>query len=233
MFKKITISLSFIMVLSISGCYMIQKSGTYYGVKTKGKNIVFLVDISGSMEGKNEGNITDQMRARAMNEAGDAIGSMIKGPFGGLASKTEKGESTKLGSAKRELIPAIKGLKEDNKFTVYTFESRVRNFRSKLVSPDTTNTTAAIAYVKNLSARGGTSALKGLKSAFSVKGVDMIFFLSDGYPSDASADKILKEVQKMNSNKKIIINCVGLGDYKDEKFMKELASQNDGIYVEK
>lgn len=101
------------------------------------------------------------------------------------------------------------------------------------MEPGTGNKAPAQIYVKQLSSMGGASALKGLKTAFGIPGVDMIFFLSDGHPSDAGADKILREVQAMNRNGKITVHCIGLGKDKDERFMKEPAAQNNGIYVER
>ena len=40
-----------------SGCYLFQKSDSFYGLQTAGQRIVFVVDTSGSMEGKNEGSL--------------------------------------------------------------------------------------------------------------------------------------------------------------------------------
>jgi hypothetical protein len=216
-----------------TGCYMFSKSDTYYGVKTTGKKIVFVVDISGSMEGRNEGNVSDKLRAEAANRAGDMIGSKIGGQLGGFVSGGIKKQSTKLASAKRELQPAIRGLDESSMFTIIAFESGVDFWKDRLVEASSGNKTLGTAYVSNLSSKGGTSALKGLQAAFSIKGVNMIFFLSDGFPSDAPGDRILQEVKKMNPGQKVSINSIGLGDDKDPKFMKALAEENNGVYVER
>ena len=231
--RMYTCFITLIICITISGCYMFTKSDTYYGIETKGKNIVFLVDISGSMEGKNEGNFTDKMRAQAMREASSGIGNLIGGTAGSVVSGAIDKEATKLGSAKRELEPAIRGLTVDCNFTIITFESKVKKWNKTLVPASDGNKTKAIFYVKRLSSKGGTSALAGLKAAFRLKNVNMIFFLSDGYPSDGSRDKILEEVKKLNSKRKVVINTIGLGDDKDEQFMEDLADQNGGKYLEK
>ncbi|HOP61993.1 MAG TPA: VWA domain-containing protein [Spirochaetota bacterium] len=232
---KRSIILAVLLSLSIAaagGCASLFKSGDYYGVETQGKNIVFLIDISGSMEGRNEGNVSDKLRAQAMSKAGSTIGNKIGGFGGSLVSSAIQKNTTKLASAKRELEPAIRGLDVSTKFTVITFSDKAASWKDSLQSSETSSQLSSIAFIERLSANGGTSALKGLKKAFSVKGVDTIFFLSDGFPSDASSSKILKEVSKMNKRKSITIHSIGLGDNKDEDFMKELAEQNNGFYKE-
>ncbi len=224
---------SLFVVFAFTGCYMFAKSDTYYGVNTLDKNIIFLVDISGSMEGKNEGNVTDKLRAEAMGRAGDKVGDMIGGKVGGLVSGQVKKESTKLASAKRELLPAIRGLQPATNFTVITFSSKVDMWKTMLVPATDKNKSLAMAYVKKLSASGGTNAMAGLKRSFSVDGADIIFFLSDGHPSDARPAAIIKNVDKLNSAGKVSIYSIGLGDDKDEAFMEELAHENNGKYVER
>jgi len=225
--------LSMVVVAVFSGCYMFAKSDTYYGVNTLDKDIIFLVDISGSMEGKNEGNVTDKLRAEAMDRAGDKVGGLIGGKVGGLVAGQVKKESTKLASAKRELLPAIRGLQPSTNFTVITFSSKVDMWKKSLVPATETNKSKAMAFVKSLSASGGTNAMAGLNQSFSLGGADIIFFLSDGHPSDARPGSILKQVDKLNSKRGVAIFSIGLGDDKDEVFMKKLADENNGKYVEK
>ena len=205
---------------------------SYYGVETSGKKIVFLIDVSGSMTGRNEGNVSDKLRAEAASRVGSKIGSMIGGSVGNLVSSQINEQTTKLASAKRELKPAIMGLDAMTSFTVLTFSDTVKNWKGTL-TPATDSTKAlGYAYVSNLDTEGGTKALSGLRTAFSVQGVDTIFFLSDGQPSDASPDEIIRQVGKMNKNKKVKLHTIGLGDDKNAQFMKELADDNGGKYIE-
>ena len=230
--RSLSAMLMFLVFISAAGCASFFKSGDYYGVETSGKNIVFLIDVSGSMEGRNEGNVTDKLRAQAMSRAGSEIGNKIGGLTGRLVSSAIQKESTKLASAKRELEPAIRGLDPTTRFTIVTFSDKTDLWKDNLQDSGTSSQISSIAYIERLSATGGTSALKGLKRAFFVKGVDTIFFLSDGYPSDAGSSKILDEVRKINSKRNIVIHSIGLGDDKDEQFMKDLADQNGGSYKE-
>ena len=221
------------LAIALTGCYRFSKSESYFGISTSGKNVVFLVDISGSMEGRNEGNVSDKLRAKASGVAADQVRSRVGGILGSVVGSSIEKESTKLGTAKRELMPAIKGLPEDTKFTIITFESGIGYWNKGLVKADSKNKTMGSLFVDRLASAGGTSALAGLKAALSVSGADMIFFLSDGQPSDGSPDKIIEEVGRINAKRKVVIHSIGLGDDKDEQFMRNLAEANGGIYTEK
>lgn len=229
--KQAAAALAILTMVAI-GCSTIGSSGKYYGVLTTGKNIAFVVDVSGSMEGKNEGNITDQLRAQATQKAANTAGNAIGGTVGGLLSRSVARESTKLASVKRELGPAIRGLDATSRFTIITFSDSASFWKDDLVSPTSGTTSEASLFVERLDSSGGTAALAGLRAAFAVHSVDTIFFLSDGYPSDAPADKILAEVKSMNSGAGIVIHAIGVGDDKDEQFMRNLAGENGGKYAE-
>ena len=64
----------------LGGCYLFQSSETFYGLKTAGQRIVFVVDISGSMEGKNEGTIQDRVTGAAVLRVASAPGAAPGGP---------------------------------------------------------------------------------------------------------------------------------------------------------
>ena len=219
--------------ITVHGCYLFQSSESYYGIQTAGKGVVFLLDVSGSMEGKNEGSLTDQATGAAVEAGGDAVGGAIGGGLGGIVSSQTKAEATKLGGAKRELIPAIKGLSDSSSFTVLTFGDGVGGWKTSLVSASDVNKTAAIAWLKNLSSSGSTPAMQGLEEAFSVPGKEVVFFVSDGQPTDASSNDILTRVASLNQSKNIIIHTIGLGGDQDENFLRSLAEQNGGTYVRK
>src|SRR3954466_11025562 len=106
------VALTLLLLGTTSGCYLFQSSETFYGLKTSGQKVVFVIDISGSMEGKNEGTIQDRVTGMAVQTGGNAIGSAIGGTVGAFVGQQSASEVTKLGGAKRELIPAIQGLPE-------------------------------------------------------------------------------------------------------------------------
>jgi hypothetical protein len=219
--------------LALSGCYLFQSRSSYYGIQTDGKGVVFVLDISGSMEGKNEGTLKDRATGAAVEAGGDALGDAVGGPIGGALASATKSEATKLGGAKRELIPAIKGLSDSTSFTLLTFGEDIGGWKTSLVSASDVNKTAAIAYLKGLESGGGTPALEALEEAFKIPGREVIFFVSDGQPTDASAAKILERVKTLNAGGNIVVNTIGLGDDQDEVFLKNLADQNGGEYRKK
>ena len=102
-----------------------------------------------------------------------------------------------------------------------------------MVPATSTNRSLAVAFVKGLEANGGTPAAEALSKAFDRPDANLVFFLSDGQPTDGSPEQILVRVKTLNAQQKVRISSVGLGDDQDAKFLTELAKQNGGQYVQK
>ncbi len=63
--------------------------------------------------------------------------------------------------------------------------------------------------------------------------LDTIYFLTDGRPSIGKftdTDDILREVKKINEVRGVVIHTISIGEF-DASFMKRLASQNGGVFV--
>jgi len=217
----------------VGGCYLFQTSETFYGLKTSGQKVVFVVDISGSMEGKNEGTLQDRVTGVAVQTGGNAIGSAIGGSLGSFVGQQTSSEVTKLGGAKRELIPAIQGLPETSSFSIITFGNEVKPWLMGMTAADTKNRNIAAAFVKDLEANGGTPARRALEEAFKYPDATLIFFVSDGQPTDSSAADILARVRELNAQRHVVVSTVGLGGDQDERFLTALATENGGHYVKK
>lgn len=222
-----------VLLLALPSCYLVSSSQTFYGLKTEGQKVLFLVDVSGSMEGKDEGNLTDRVVAQAAATGGEAIGGAIGGEVGSFIGAQTASEATKLGGAKRELIPALQGLPESSTFSIITFGDQTQEWYQGMVPATATNRNLAIAFVKQLEATGGTPASQALETAFQQQDTNLIFFLSDGQPTDGSPDQILQQVGGLNGQRHIRISTVGLGDDQDASFLAALAKQNGGEYVQK
>src|SRR5438046_1403934 len=78
-----------------------------------------------------------------------------------------------------------------------------------------------------------TPARKALEQAFAYPDATIIFFLSDGQPTDSSAADILAQVRSLNAQRHLVVSTVGLGADQDEKFLSTLAAENGGHYVKK
>ena len=110
-----------------NSCYMLKKSTSYYGIELNSSKVVFLVDISGSMENKIERDAKGEIIAAATNKAVDAVSDQIGGAVGSMVGKTIKKQMTKLEKAKKKIIPVINGFTEENYFTIITFENHTIN----------------------------------------------------------------------------------------------------------
>lgn len=222
-----------LLLVAGTGCYMVSSSSTFYGLKTEGQKVIFLVDVSGSMEGKDEGNLADRAVAQATATGGEAVGGAIGGDVGSFIGQQTASEATKLGGAKRELIPALQGLPESSSFSIITFGDETKEWYQGMVPATSTNRNLAVAFVKELHADGGTPAGEALAKALSAGNANLVFFVSDGQPTDSSAKDILAHVRELNAQHKVTISSVGLGDDQDPQFLAELAKENGGQYVKK
>lgn len=235
-------------LLIFDGCHYVTKSSSYYGVSTDdSKRIVFVVDISGSMEGKAETNLQGEVVAQAVNKVGNKAGNIVGGRAGQLISKQTSDQVTKLGKAKKELMPTIRGLSEDTYFDIIIFENDVKIWRKQMVKASSANKNLAIAYLEKLSSGGGTNISDALEKAFELAGdgatdatqplnVETIFLLSDGAPTAGAItnpDQIVEASRNWNQAKRVKIHTIGLGEDCDEAFMKKLASENGGNYIDK
>ncbi|MCD6367421.1 MAG: VWA domain-containing protein, partial [Bacteroidales bacterium] len=243
-------------LIILQGCYSLKKSKDYYGIQTQDlKKIVFILDISGSMEGQAETNLKGEVVSKATHYAAEKAGSVVSNEIGGevgnmagslLKKKVEK-SLTKLQKARKELIPAIKGLPEDALFDIIIFENTVKVWRTGMVEASKSNKRAAQTYLETLKSGGGTNIYDAMGKAFEMAGtnvsdsmkpinVETVFLLSDGAPSSGSVtspDGIREAVKKWNSYHRITIHTIGLGKDCDENFMKGLATDNNGIYIDK
>lgn len=241
------ILISVLILFSISGCYLLKSKQEYYGISVKDtKKVVFLVDISGSMEGKAETDAAGNIIASATSAVGNKVANAVGGIGGKIIRKQTSTQLTKLGKAKKELIPAIRGLSEDTYFTIIVFENNVKMWRKSLVQATSTNKNLAVVYLDNLKSGGGTNVYGALEKSFdlagdannssAVLGVETIFLLSDGSPTAgkiSSTSEILNKVKNWNSLQRVVINTIGLGDDQDKEFLSKLATENKGVYIEK
>ena len=223
---------SLAVALAVSGCHAVQSSTDYYGIDTAGQSVLFVVDVSGSMEGKQEGTIQDQVQAEAANRTGNAVQRAVGGRVGRMLGGRVKSEANKLGAAKRELIPAIRGLDESTTFNIVTFGNEVRAWKSGLAPATGSNRTTGALHVDRLDANGGTPMREALDRAFRFQ-PQTVFVLTDGQPTDASAQAILEHVRQLNRRGATTVHTVGLGPDQDAQFLADLAGQNGGRFVER
>ena len=207
----------------------------YYGVQTRSRRIMFLIDVSGSMN--------------------EPIGAEpAKGPVtGGKADDEDPIEGLKVDVAKKMLKRAIRGLDEDAWFNVIVFNHAPRPFMEGMVQATQDNKNQAYLMINDLKASGSTYTYGALKLAFSMAGmgvtdkfydpaIDTVFLLSDGAPTDNDLETpkdmdpkiLLDSVREWNTLKKLKVHTIAIDPRIKPggfiKFMKQLAHENGGTY---
>jgi len=229
------------------------KNGTRYttgkkeflGVATRSENILFVIDISGSMEVP----FADVERLKASGRTYSSF--------------------QRLQIVKEELIHTIDELPETTGFNIIAFASDVKPWKKDQMRANVLNKSAASDWVSKLKPLGGEAAgfkaQAGLSLAASNEGqtntylalmtalgeppegkggagfvtatpkspLDTIFFLTDGEPTvGKSVDmrEIRNEVRRVNGYRGVQIHVIYVGEYGGED-MEKLAHENGGVFV--
>lgn len=219
----------------------VQAAATFHGIDTPSRAIVFVIDVSGSMENL----VIDEERF----SAGD-YPSMQR-----------------IDIVKTELERTIARLEKNTRFNIVTFATEVRPWKKDLVPANVLNKKSASNFARRLEAIGGHSrehlAAAGLVGAANLEGgktntfgalmaalaydpgedprkddyaveLDTIFFLSDGRPSHGrfvDPVDILREVREANELRRVVIHTIAIGQFKKD-FMRRLATENGGVFVD-
>lgn len=213
---------------------------SYHGIETPSRSILFVIDVSGSME--------NFVIEKERYEDGD-YPSMKR-----------------IDICKTELQRTIEGLEPYVKINILAFATKVKAWKKKLVPCNVLNKKSAIDWVGRLEALGGSSkedlaragltgaanleagktntygvlkealgaAGRGTKDKYYEVEVDTIFFLSDGRPTVGELvdpDDILREVRKANQLRKVVIHTIAIGEFQ-KNFMKTLARESGGVFVD-
>lgn len=206
-----------------------RKTG-FFGIQIESKRVVFVIDISGSMNSKMGGSGPDAKATRAE-------------------------------LAREELKRVVAALEDGTIFNVVFFSSGVRVWKPEMQKADGKSRGEALQFIASVEFAGGTNTYDALEAAFGLgdlgKGkkresdptgdarVDTIVFLSDGKPSVGKVtdpDLIRAAVKDWNKSRRIAIHAVAFGaasgkkegmDGADPAFMKGLATDTGGKYVEK
>ena len=141
------------------------------------------------------------------------------------------GSEARLDQSKKELLRVLGQLGKDAQVNLIFFDDRIEPWRKMLV-PIKPNLKEAQALIAKIAPRGSTNIFDALDAAFAHKEADTIYLLSDGDPTNGriiDPDDILREIRKMNRLRQVVIHTISFGS---SKFMKSLAEENGGQYVE-
>lgn len=196
---------------------------SYYGIKTYSDKVCFILDISDSMN--------DDAEETELPDNG------IPNRTGNLRPKIQV--------ARDHLAQAIVDLPEDATFNIIVYNKYVKAWKPKLVKASRRNKNDALAFVLEMKATESTNIFEALELALQLAGpsltdryyaspLDTIFFLTDGKATEGRLQEpvdILAEVKRMNKVGKITIHSIGVGYLHDKQFLRTLAEQNGGTYV--
>lgn len=218
----------------------------FAGIPTKSKRIIYVVDISGSMEDP----LLDREKFK-------------------LQGRTYS-DFVKMEVVKFELARTLENLDDTVFFNVISFATNVKPWKKQgLVQANILNRKAAAKWVRGLKPIGGasqnlkkkaglamsaggalgkTNTYEALLTALDAKAaqagydtslgspVDTIFFLSDGDPTAGpitEIDRILAEVRRVNTLRKISINTISIGkNDRGRILMQQLARENNGTFLD-
>lgn len=213
---------------------------TYHGIDTPSRSILFVIDVSGSMEQE----VVERERFKD----------------GGYPSYK------RIDIVKTELIRTLEGLEDYVQFNIVAFATDAKRWKKGQVKANVLNKSSAISWVRRLESIGGNSkedlaavgltgsanleagktntyaalmeALdaggQGLRDEHYEVAVDTIFFLSDGRPSwgkFTDTDDILREVRAANELRKVVIHTIAIGEFQ-RLLMERLATENGGVFVD-
>ena len=207
-------------------------SGDFCGIPIQGTRVVFILDLSGSMDWS--------MRGKAQGT-------------------DKKNKQRGIDFAKQELKRAVGALSQDAYFNLITIngDDKPELWNKDLVIASDKNRDRFLKFLDGLKARGGTNLWAALAEAMKIKSlvygsryesnVDEIFLLSDGAPSVGEVIdpmQILRLVKETNRFTAMRINTVFVNteppddqrqavpkmEIPPDELMKRLAEQNGGKY---
>ena len=207
---------------------------TLFGAAVTGKNICFILDVSGSMLSTDPAPRGSNPVNRRRTVVGDAA---RKGP------PKPPEERRRITRAKKELVRVVKALPSDVRFNLVTYSSDVDPWQEAMVKSSKGNKEDAGKYVDELRAEGVTVTDLALEEAFSDLSLDTIYLVTDGAPTHVGSSgrsdpedsaQIVREIHKrmkeLNFLRDVRIFTLGFKGAKEE-FLKKLSLDHGGRYV--
>ena len=175
----------------------------FFGIKIESRRLIFIIDVSGSM-----------------NE-------LTRGTYVG-----EDGPP-RMDVAKRELARVLDELEPGTLFNILAFSDGVGTWiDGDIAQSDSVSRDEAKEFVERLGAGGGTNLYGALDLAFEDPDVDTIYVLSDGEPSLGTVTDqatIREHVALWNENRGIVIHSIAVGG--NFSILEWLAEDSGGTHV--
>ena len=204
---------------------------SFYGIPVTGQEIVFVIDTSLSM--------------RDLVDKPEETSRRTRSRF---RSRTRSGPErwSRLDAASDQLLTAVQSMEDTTHYQLITFSDEVRFRTRRPVRPTPYTRRVLTESLGKLRPNGGTNIygalFEGLGANQAVFGqqsdyqVDEIFLLSDGEATAGEVkdpDTILRLVEEVNRYQMIRINTVFTGMGAGADFLRRLAEQNGGVFVQR
>jgi hypothetical protein len=207
-----------------------EASGYFHGIAQDARSIVYVIDVSGSMQ-------VSMTNPQWKDGAGQT--QPVPAP---------PGEESRMEASKRELVKALGELTPATKFAIVFFSTGADRWQKGMVEATPDRVKKAQKWVAELGPNGATNIHDAMESAFALAGrgpadkyydsaVDTIFLLTDGQPSIGSTkdnpERTLQLVRRLNPFQRVIVHTIGLGSGIDDQFLRRLATENAGVFVQR
>jgi hypothetical protein len=198
-----------------------------FGLDLTGKNIAFILDVSGSMTTTDPPPLDGGPRERSVMKKDGVI----------IDESRER-----IFRAKEELMRVIRDLPDDKSFNIVAYSTDVRPWKEALVPADGARKRQAIDFIEGLKADGITVTDMAVEYAFQDPIVDTIYLITDGAPTHqgtagpglpADAPKLIAEILErtrvLNFRRGVRIFTLGFPGA-EEEFLKKLSLEHCGKY---
>ena len=197
----------------------------YYGIPVDGKSTVYVIDCSGSM-----------------------VASATAPKFDEKRNPIDAGKESRMEATKAALIAVLGKLGPKDKFNVVSFNDLVHPYATGLVAATPIEVSSAQDWVRQLAPMNSTNIYEAMEQAFRFagrgsfdkyypSGVDTIFLLTDGAPTTPdgqadSTDRVLEGIRTWNATGRVIVHTIGIGKEISDTFLKKIAAENHGTFVQ-
>ncbi|MCA8960355.1 MAG: VWA domain-containing protein [Planctomycetes bacterium] len=206
-----------------------------FGLDLSGRNIIFILDISGSME------TTDPFTPEQIAEL-NRPGRTRVGDKDPLEEKFLQ-ERKRILRAKKELIKVVKSLPEDKNFNIVIYSNDVTPWKSELVDATRDQKDSAEKFIEAIQPHGVTFTDEALRLSLEDPSVDTVYLITDGAPTHVGtrgkdlppdAQQLMQDIltftRTTNYLRGVRIFTLGF-EGAEEGFLKKLSEENEGDYV--
>ena len=202
----------------------VSTRSSFFGIPVEGRNVVFVIDTSGSMDADVAKPDDDER----------------------TSSRRRNRTVSRLAAAKQQLVQAVQAMPAESRYRLVTFDRDVKLWSEKPEAPGRASTRALVDLLSGIQAHGGTNVHDALVAALALDGlrfgqepaseVDEVFVLSDGQPTEGPVrdpEQILEVVRTANRYLHVRIHAVFTGDGAGSEFLRKLAEENDGAFLQR